>query len=251
MDNFKCFESFEKDGRFSMKKINIGILSCIIVVCVMAGFYVISREPSMKEEISSGDRIILPQPRYDSDISIEKALLERRSIRDYKDEPLSLAEVSQLLWAAQGITDKRGFRTSPSAGALYPLELYVVIGNVEGISKGIYRYNPEEHELIKIVNGDKMDELCDAALGQACVKEGAISIVFSAVYERTTKKYGERGIRYVHMEAGHAAQNIYLQSVSLNLGTTVVGAFNDDEVKKIIKMSDEEHPLYIMPVGRV
>jgi len=133
MDNFKCFESFEKDGRFSMKKINIGILSCIIVVCVMAGFYVISREPSMKEEISSGDRIILPQPRYDSDISIEKALLERRSIRDYKDEPLSLAEVSQLLWAAQGITDKRGFRTSPSAGALYPLELYVVIGNVEGI----------------------------------------------------------------------------------------------------------------------
>jgi len=251
MDNFKCFESFEKDGRFSMKKINIGILSCIIVVCVMAGFYVISREPSMKEEISSGDRIILPQPRYDSDISIEKALLERRSIRGYKDEPLSLAEVSQLLWAAQGITDERGFRTSPSAGALYPLELYVVIGNVEGISKGIYRYNPEEHQLIKIVNGDKRNELCDAALGQLCVKEGAISIVFSAVYERTTKKYGERGIRYVHMEAGHAAQNIYLQSVSLNLGTTVVGAFNDDEVKKIIKMADEEHPLYIMPVGRV
>jgi len=111
------------------------------------------------------------------------------------------------------------------SGALYPLELYVVIGNVEGISKGIYRYNPEEHELIKIVNGDKRNELCDAALGQLCVKEGAISIVFSAVYERTTKKYGERGIRYVHMEAGHAAQNIYLQSVSLNLGTTVVGAY--------------------------
>jgi SagB-type dehydrogenase family enzyme len=234
-----------------MKKIHIGILSSIVVICVGIGLFSILTDQAIKEESSSIERIKLPHPEYSSNISIENALFERRSIRNYKDEPLTLAEVSQLLWAAQGITNERGFRTSPSAGALYPLELYVVIGNVEGISEGIYRYNPEEHELIRIVNGDKRAELCDAALGQSWIKEGAISIVFSAVYERTTKKYGGRGIRYVHMELGHAAQNVYLQAVSLNLGTTVVGAFNDEEVKKIIKMADEEHPLYIMPVGRV
>jgi len=234
-----------------MKKKHIGMLSCIIVTCVVIGIFVVMRESLIEKELSPTGKITLPQPVYDSTTSIEKALLERRSIRNYKDEPLTLAEVSQLLWAAQGITNERGFRTAPSAGALYPLELYVVIGNVEGISEGIYRYNPEEHELIKIVNGDKRAELCDAALGQSCVEKGAMAIVFSAVYERTTRKYGERGIRYVHMEVGHAAQNVYLQAVSLNLGTTVVGAFNDDEVKKIIKMADEEHPLYIMPVGRV
>ncbi len=233
-----------------MKKIHIGMLSCIIVTCVVIGIFAVMRKSPIQEELSSTGRITLPQPAYDSTTSIEKALLGRRSARDYKDEPLTLAEVSQILWAAQGITDERGFRTSPSAGALYPLELYVVIGNVEGISEGIYRYNPEKHELIKIVDGDKRVELCAAALGQSCVKEGAMTIVFSAVYERTTRKYGERGIRYVHMEAGHAAQNVYLQAVSLNLGTTVIGAFNDEEVKKIVKMADEEHPLYIMPVGK-
>jgi SagB-type dehydrogenase family enzyme len=199
----------------------------------------------------SADTIKLPAPKYNSNVSIEKALLERRSVREYKDRTLTLAEISQLLWASQGITDlRRGFRTAPSAGALYPLEVYVVAGNIDNLPDGIYKYKPNRHELVMVVKGDKRAELCAAALGQPCVKNNAAVIVFSAVYERTTRKYGERGIRYVHMEVGHAAQNIYLQSVSLNLGTLVVGAFDDREVKRVMNMQDEEQPLCIMPVGK-
>jgi SagB-type dehydrogenase family enzyme len=194
--------------------------------------------------------ITLPQPRHHSNTSIEEALLKRRSIRNYKDKPVTLAEVSQLLWAAQGITGPRGFRTAPSAGALYPLEVYVVVGEAGDLPQGIYHYIPHRHEITMIVRGDKRAGLRDAALGQPSVKNAAVVIVISAVYERTTVKYGERGMRYVHMEAGHAAQNVYLQAVSLDLGTVVTGAFHDDEVRKIMKMAEKEQPLYIMPVGR-
>lgn len=202
------------------------------------------------QRYGSTDTVKLPEPKYNSKVSIEKALLERRSVREYKNNSLALAEISQLLWASQGITDPRGFRTAPSAGALYPLEVYVVVGNVDNLPAGIYKYKSRGHELVLVAKGDKRDELCAAALGQASIKYSAAVIVFAAAYERTTKKYRERGIRYVHMEVGHAAQNIYLQSVSLNLGTLVVGAFNDREVKKVINMPNEEQPLYIMPVGK-
>jgi SagB-type dehydrogenase family enzyme len=203
------------------------------------------------QRYGSTDIVKLPEPKYNSKVSIEKALLERRSVREYKDKSLALAEISQLLWASQGITDlRRGFRTAPSAGALYPLEVYVVVGNVDNLPDGIYKYKPHRHELVRVVKGDKRAELCAVALGQSCVKNNAAVIVLAAVYERTTRKYGERGIRYVHMEVGHAAQNIYLQSVSLNLGTSVVGAFDDREVKRVINMPDEEQPLCIMPVGK-
>ena len=196
------------------------------------------------------DIIKLPEPKYDSKVSIERALLERRSIRTYKDEPLKLSEVSQLLWAAQGITGSRGFRTAPSAGALYPLEVYVVVGSVKDLADGVYKYKHYGHELVKISNCDKRIELYSAALRQSCIKNGAVVFVFSAVYERTTGKYGQRGIQYVHMEIGHAAQNIYLQATSLNLGTVFVGAFYDDQVKAVLNMPDREVPLCIMPVGR-
>lgn len=199
----------------------------------------------------SPEIIKLPKPKYDSKTSVEKTLLERRSIREYKDAPLTIEEVSQLLWSAQGITTPQGFRTAPSAGALYPLEVYVVVGNVTNLSDGIYKYKPHSHELMLITKGDKRKELCLSALGQSCVKNGAINIVFSAVYERVTRRYGERGIKYVHMEVGHSAQNVSLQAISLNLGTVVIGAFYDDKVKKVMNMPDEEEPLYIMPVGRV
>ena len=236
-----------------MKKIHVII---IVTALIGAGIGVFFMSPQLMEDERKPREFIneiikLPEPRYDSETSIEKALLERRSVRAYKDDPLTLTEVSQLLWAAQGITDPRkGFRTAPSAGALYPLEVYLVIGNVEEVTKGVYKYRPPEHELIKVRNGDVRDELTVAALGQTWVGEGAIVIVFSAVYERTTQKYGDRGIKYVHMEAGHATQNVYLKAVSLNLGTVVVGAFKDDEVRKILNMPDKEHPLYIMPVGK-
>jgi len=194
--------------------------------------------------------IKLPKPRMDSDMSIEKALLQRRSTRSYKGRPLTSAEISQLLWAAQGTTDPRGFRTAPSAGALYPLEVYIVAGSVDGIPAGIYRYISQRHEIAKIVQGDKRAELRDAALGQEQIKQAAAVLVISAFTERTTVKYRDRGIRYVHMEAGHAAQNVYLQATALDLGTVVIGAFHDDAVKKMMNMPDSEQPLYIMPVGK-
>ncbi|MCK4475592.1 MAG: SagB/ThcOx family dehydrogenase [Methanophagales archaeon] len=216
------------------------------------------------EKIEVGERIKLPAPCYTSNTSVEEALSKRRSIRAYSGENLTIAEVSQLLWAAQGITSPRRGRTAPSAGALYPLELYLVVGDVEGFDKGVYKYRPEEHELEKVGDGDKRGELAEAAVGpnQEHVRDAAIDIVFTAVYERTTGKYKTpvyeertgasylRGIRYVHMEAGHAAQNVYLQAVSSGLGTFVIGAFIDSEVKKIVNAEEQEEPLYIMPVGR-
>ena len=192
----------------------------------------------------------LPEPRYDGNISVEQAILQRRSVRAYTDEPLSLDEVSQLLWAAQGITDPNGFRTAPSAGGTYPLNVYLVTGNTTDLGAGIYRYEPSGHVLERVVAGDMRAELASAALGQDCVRDGAINIVLTGIYERTTERYGERGIRYVHMEAGHAAQNVYLQAAALNLGTVVVGAFHDDQVREILGIDKKEHPLYIIPVGK-
>ena len=195
--------------------------------------------------------IELPEPRYDSDVSIEEVLLERRSVRSYTGEPLTLQDVSQLLWAAQGITDSEGHRTAPSALATYPLEVYVVVGNVENLAEGIYKYEPLGHEIVKVIDGDKRDELSAAAMGQTSVRDGAIDIVITAVYERTTAGFGDRGIRFVHLEAGHAAQNVCLQATALNLGTVTVGGFDDEQVKELLNPTENEQPLYIMPVGRM
>jgi SagB-type dehydrogenase family enzyme len=210
---------------------------------IMLPQFVSGREPS--------EIIKLPEPKYDSQTSFERALQQRRSIRDYLDEPLTLAEVSQLLWAAQGVTDPHGYRTAPSAGALYPLEVYLVAGQVSDLAKGVYKYRPQPHELIKLAEGDQRRALASAALGQSCVANGSVVIVITAVYARTMKKYRQRGIQYVHIEVGHAAQNVYLQTVSLYLGTVIVGAFSDDAVKKVLNLPDEEQPLCIMPVGRI
>ena len=197
------------------------------------------------------ETIKLPQPQYDSRSSVESTLLERRSIRTYSDEPLTLAEISQLLWAAQGVTHHRDFRTAPSAGALYPLEIYIVAGKVKGLATGIYKYKPGSHELLQVVEGDKRTDLCRAALNQSAVKNAPVVILFCAVYQRMTVKYGQRGIRYVFIEVGHSAQNICLQAVSLGLGTVPIGAFHDDKVKKILNCEADEEPLYIMPVGKL
>ena len=206
--------------------------------------------PTQTPSLEYEEIMKLPEPRYDSDVSIEQSLLQRRSTRSYTGEPITLPEVSQLLWAAQGITDARGFRTAPSAGALYPLEVYVVAGDVENLTPGIYEYAPDENELRLIVEGDKRGELADAALSQSCVNEGALAIVISAVYQRTTIKYGDRGIRYVHIEVGHATQNLCLQAAAMDLGAVTVGAFDDEQVARILNMPEGEQPLYIIPVGR-
>ena len=194
--------------------------------------------------------IRLPQPLSDGAMSMEKTLRQRRSMRQYKNQPVTLSDLSQLLWAAQGVSGPGDRRTAPSAGALYPLEVSVVAGNVTGLSAGTYSYDPDQHQLTVIAEGDARRSLSRAALDQSSIKNAAAVLVLCAVYERTTVKYGERGIRYVHMEAGHAAQNVSLQAVALNLGTVVIGAFHDDRVRTVLRLSEQEHPLSLMPIGR-
>ena len=196
--------------------------------------------------------IQLPKPKLEGKVSVEEAISKRRSVREFKGKALSLEEASQLLWAAQGITDPRGLRAAPSAGALYPLETYLVIRDVEGIEPGVYKYHVKSHSLSIITKAKEgknpVYELYQAALSQECIRRAHINIVFGAVYERTTSKYRERGYRYVYMEAGHAAQNVLLQAEALGLGGVVVGAFYDDMVKSVLSMTAE--PVYIISVGR-
>ena len=229
----------------------------ILLVTILCGVITLgvalamSMRKSPPPKVEPTGAIKLPEPRLKGALSVEEALLQRRSIREYKDEPLTLTEVSQLLWAAQGVTDSRGYRTAPSAGALYPLELYVVVGRVEGLSTGVYRYVPDGHHLLLVASGDRRAELAAAALGQSSVRDAPIDLVVSAVPERTTKQYGYRGIQYVHMEVGHVGQNVHLQAVSLGLGTVMIGAFTDERVKQVMALPKEEVPLYIMPVGKL
>jgi len=183
--------------------------------------------------------------------SLEELLRQRRSIRAYSDAPLTQDEVMKLLWAGQGITSAGGFRTAPSAGALYPLEIYLVAGNVDNLAPGIYKYNPVKNALTLVREGDVRTSLAAASLGQGSVSDGAIDIVIAAVYERTKVKYGSRGERYVQIEVGHTAQNICLQATALGLGLVTVGAFDDAAVAKVIGMSQDESPLYVIPVGRI
>ena len=221
-----------------------------IVVIVITLFSGCALTGSTKVVGAEGVFIELPAPRLISDVSVEQALKRRHSVRKFQQQSLSLAEVSQLLWAAQGVTTYRS-RTAPSAGGLYPLEVYLVVGNVDGMVAGVYRYVPENHAVQQTVEGDVRKSLSNAAYWQEWVGAGAVVLVFTGIYQRTTKKYGERGQRYVHMEAGHAAQNVYLQAHALGLGTVVVGAFMDSWVKSLLHMKDDEQPLSIMPVGRM
>jgi SagB-type dehydrogenase family enzyme len=168
---------------------------------------------------ASSSAIKLPKPELTGRVPVEQCLAKRRSIRTYGAAPLSLAEVGQLLWAAQGVTADGYLRAAPSAGALYPMETYVVAGNVQALAAGGYRYRPDGHGLVLVKPGDVRSELARAAIDQDCVRGAPASIVFVAEYKRTTAKYGQRGFRYVYMEAGHAAENVYLQAVALALGT--------------------------------
>jgi len=223
----------------------------VLVLVILPSFWLACGAPESKvSPVEGKDEIMLPEPRYESGVSIEETLRKRRSVREYADEALTLPEVAQLLWAAQGITSPGGKRTVPSAGALYPLEVYVVIGKVAGVTPGVYSYRPQSHKLAKVRDGEQRAALCQAALAQESVEQAAIDIVITAVYERTTITYGDRGLRYVHMEAGHAAQNVYLQAEALGLGTVVIGAFLDEPVKRVLGLPEDEEPLYIIPVGR-
>ena len=201
---------------------------------------------------------VLPSPVTDGSMSVEEAIASRRSRRDFMDRAISLEQLSQILWAAYGITYpipdahpglRGGLRTTPSAGATFPLEVYVVVGNVEGLEPGVYKYVSEEHKLVRVIEGDIRNELSTAAFGQRMVREAPASVFYSAVFNRITGRYGERGILYAYIELGHSAQNVYLQVEALGLGTVAIGAFIDEMVGQILNLPDYEVPLYIMPIG--
>lgn len=188
----------------------------------------------------------LPDPKLKSKVSIEETLNLRKSIRLFQDQPLSIEQISQLLWSAQGITHSRGerlFRTAPSAGATYPLETYLFTAS------GGYKYNPVDHSLKKVFEDDLRTALSEASLGQTAVSNAHAVFVFTYIEERTAQRYGERAYRYICMEAGHVAQNIHLQAVALGLGSVPVGAFTDEQVAEIMQLPEDEIPLYIIPVG--
>ncbi|MGD8759063.1 MAG: SagB/ThcOx family dehydrogenase [Anaerolineales bacterium] len=225
-----------------MKSTQKGWLAAAFLLTVVAGC---AAPPSAPPgQAGEGDVIVLPTPLLEGPLSLEEAILGRRSVRAYGDQPLTLGEISQLLWSAQGVTDPRGFRTAPSAGALYPLELYLVL------AEGVYHYEESVHQLTSIQQGDVRADLCEAALGQDAVRDAPAVVVITAVYARTISNYGsERGPQYVHLEAGHAAQNLLLQAVSLELGAVPIGAFYDQQVQEVLGIPADHQPLYLIPVG--
>lgn len=228
----------------------MGVFLLVPVVFTMAAFlgadFSHQRQDPMPKRPSA---ITLPSPRLDGTISVERAILNRRSVRDFAPTALSLESISQLCWAAQGQTRSDGRRASPSAGALYPLELYLAVEDVSGLASGLYRYQSSDHSLALVRPGGWRKNLSEAALGQESVHDAPATFIITAVPARTTRKYGERGVRYIHMEAGHAAENMALQAVALGLGCVTVGAFRDTELSQVLELSPEEVPLYLLPVG--
>ncbi|MBN2465395.1 SagB/ThcOx family dehydrogenase [candidate division WOR-3 bacterium] len=201
----------------------------------------------MAQPVRPDSVIKLPPPDTCGVVSVEQALWHRRSVRTYSDAPLTVKQVGQLLWAAQGWTRGPTGRTAPSAGATYPMELYLLVGRVVGLRPGLYHYLPDGHSAALARAGDLRAELAAAALGQTSISTAPAVLILAADYGRTAKRYGERAPRYVHMEAGHIGENVHLQCEALGLGTVMIGAFDDGKVKKLLGTAQE--PLYIMPVG--
>ncbi len=204
-----------------------------------------------QEAVGADEAIPLPEVRHGGEVSVEKALTDRRSVRHYTADPLTIEELSQLLWSGQGVTETMGgLRTAPSAGALYPLELYAVVGEVSGLDPGLYRYAPVEHAVRRVSTDDLRAAVGDAASRERAIYAAPVTLVIAGVVERTAVKYGERARRYVHIEVGAAAQNISLQAESLALGTFLIGAFDDRLVKEALALPDDQEVFGIMPVGQ-
>jgi SagB-type dehydrogenase family enzyme len=217
----------------------VGLVVLVVGLAACEG----GREARSPSPPASPLTIELPTPLTRGDVSLEQTLAERRSTRGFTNEPLTLEEISQLLWAAQGITVEWGGRTAPSAGALYPLEVYVVTPD------GVYHYLPEGHRAELLSTADLRKPLTDAALGQTAVSDAPAVVVIAAVFARTEAKYGERAERYVHLEAGHVAQNVLLQAVAMGLAGVPIGAFSDSAVQRVLDLPTDHEPLYLIPVG--
>lgn len=215
----------------------------LMITFGLLGCQTTTEEPRKETTPSLVEEIPLPKPAQRGEVSLEEALTRRRSIREFTEEGVTLAEISQLLWAGQGITDPRGFRTAPSAGALYPLEVYVATG------EGVHHYLPQGHRLTMLSPEDRRLGLWEAGLEQGALREASVIIVVVAIYARTEGKYGPRAERYVRLEAGHAAQNILLQATALDLGAVPIGAFYDQKVQEVLALPSDHEPLYLIPVG--
>lgn len=210
-----------------------------------------------------GLAIKLPAPDMTGDMSVEAALNTRRSERVFMQDAIQLADLSQILWAAQGITWRLdtvprqwkgekwlgGVRTAPSAGALYPIELYVAVTNVETLEKGLYKYNPLEHTITKTLDGDKREAILNAGLMQSAIKNGKACIIIAGNFGRTEFKYKGRANQYVYIESGAVCQNIYLQCEALNIGTVFIGAIKEDLLRETLGIPDFETPIGLMPIG--
>jgi SagB-type dehydrogenase family enzyme len=203
---------------------------------------------------ASGEKSLIPLPEQQikGPVSLEQTLASRRTCRDFQTKPLLLEELAQLLWAAQGITGAKGrLRTAPSAGALYPLDVFAVVGeaSVQGLDAGVYRYLPSRHGLKKVSSSDLRKEAARACLKQMWMADAPVSLVLTAEYRRIEGKYGATGRRYAVMEVGHAGQNIFLQAEALGLGAGIVGAFDDAGLAKVLRLPEGHEPLIVMPVG--
>jgi SagB-type dehydrogenase family enzyme len=215
----------------------------------------------VKSQAMHKTEIRLPPPQLNGEVSLEEAIAKRRSVRRYRAEPVALSQLSQILWSAQGITGRRMFRAAPSAGATYPLEIFVFVGKQgvivseakqapEELQAGIYHYEVDSHSLSLHKSGELRPDLARAALDEEFIIKAPVDIVICALYYRTSYRYGRRGERYVHIEVGHVGENIHLQAMALGLATVEVGAFHDEEVREILGVEEQIKPLYIMPLGK-
>ena len=194
----------------------------------------------------------LPTPRMDGPMSVEQAISQRRTVRSYSSSPLDMNHLGQLLWAAYGITGPRGFkRAAPSAGALYPMDIYAAVGEggVDGLEAGVYHYRPKGHALELVAEGDVRSAVARASLSQRWMARAPVCIVVTAEYRRMAVKYGNRAVRYATIEAGHIGQNLFLQAEALGLGAGIVGAFHDSDLISAMRIPPEHEPLVAMPVG--
>lgn len=227
-------------------------VSLFLILSVILIFTVVEREleNNRGSNFVRFDKIDLPEPITYGSVSIEEAISDRRSVRKFLRYPLNLNQISQILWSAQGISDTvRDLRTVPSAGALYPLEVYLFAGEVEGLNPGIYKYIPSDHGLLPVVRGDKRRELTRACLNQSFIENAPAVLLVTAVVQRTEARYGSRAERYVFIEAGHLGQNVSLEAVSLGLSSVMVGAFDDEKVILTLGGVQEEIPVYVIPFG--
>jgi|WetSurMetagenome_2_1015567.scaffolds.fasta_scaffold37431_3 SagB-type dehydrogenase family enzyme len=204
-------------------------------------------------DAESSNIVNLPAAFSSGGLPLAEAISLRRSTRGFSPESIQLFQLSQILWAAQGITDpQRDLRSIPSAGGTYPLEIYLAIGDegIDNFNSGVYHYESAEHALQTHLPEDIRSELADAAMNQDFISVAPVSLIICAIYNRTLMRYSSRGERYVYMEAGHSSQNVYLQATALNLRTVAVGAFHDDKVRQVLRLDSTVRPLYIMPIGK-